>query len=522
MSLELIKEAVRINQVIGQETTQTIVENDIIVPDVKPDITRILLLDGDAFIGNTETVQDKILVNGTVRYKILYVSDDPEQPVKSINASSPFNYAVDIPNARQGMQCRVKCDIEHIEYEILNSRKVNVKTIISMSGKVTNQLEQSIVNDFDGIEEVQILRSTTSVNSYIGSSETNCPVRETVEIPAGKPTIREILRSDVKITGKDYKLTDNKVVAKGELNVSTLYVGDDEGKSLQFMEHEIPFTQFIDLPGVDEDSCCEVEFNIADSSFEAEEDNDGELRFLKGEVIVNVFVDGFGKKEIELVEDAYSPNFRLGLEKEVFKTEELVTENRSQVIVKETIEIAGESPDIAEVFNVLSRPSLSECRLSEDRIILEGVLESNILYLASSTEQPVFCSEQEIPFKHGIDVKGVRSDMRCTVEMNIEHCSYSMVSAREVEIRFVTSVIVRINNQVEIPVVTKASEQALEDKRQALQPSITIYFTQPGDSLWKIAKRYYVTVDELKKVNATLADGDIAPGDQIIITRKAR
>lgn len=520
MSLELIKEAVRINQVIGQETTQTIVENDIIVPDVKPDIARILLLDGDAFIGNTEIVQDKILVNGNIRYKILYVSDDPEQPVKSINTSSPFSYAVDIPSARQGMKCRVKCDIEHMEYEILNSRKVNVKTIVSISGKVSNQLEQNIVNDFDGIEGVQVLRSTASINSYTGSNEVNCPVRETVEIPAGKPTIREILRNDVKITGKDYKLTDNKVVAKGELNVSTLYVGDDENRSIQFMEHEIPFTQFIDLPGVDENTCCEVEFNIADLSFEAEEDNDGELRFLRGEVMLNIFVDSFGKKEIELVEDAYSPDSRISLEKDIFKTEELITENKSQVILKETVEISEESPDIAEVFNVLSKPSLSECRLADDRIMLEGVLESNILYLASSTEQPVFCSDREIPFKHTIDVKGVNPDMNCTVEVNIEHCSYSMISAREVEIRFVNSVIVRINNQVEIPVVVKAAEQPLDDKRQASRPSIVIYFTQPGDNLWKIAKRYYIPMDELKRVNNISADGDVSPGDQVIITRK--
>ena len=522
MSLELIKEAVRINQVIGQETTQTIVENDIIVPDVKPDIARILLLDGDAFIGNTETVQDKILVNGTVRYKILYVSDDPEQPVKSINTSSPFNYAIDIPSARQGMKCRVKCDIEHMEYDILNSRKVNVKTIINISGKVSNQVEQNIVNDFDGIEGIQVLRNMTSINFYIGSNEANCPVRETVEVPAGKPTIREILRNDVKITGKDYKLTDNKVVAKGELNISTLYVGDDENRSIQFMEHEIPFTQFIDLPGVDEDACCEVEFNIADSSFEAEEDSDGELRFLKGEVIVNVFVDSFGKKEIELVEDAYSPNSRMSLEKDIFKTEELVTENKSQIILKETVEISEESPDIAEVFNVLSKPSLSEARLADDRIVLEGVLESNVLYLANSAEQPIFCSEQEIPFKHAIDVKGIKSDMGCTVEMNIEHCSYSMVSAREVEIRFVTSVIVRISNQVEIPVVARASEQALDDKRQDSRPSITIYFTQPGDNLWKIAKKYSITMDELKRVNGISADDDVDPGEQIIITRKLK
>ena len=61
MSLELVKEAVRLNQPIGEDTIQTIVENDIIVPDVKPDITRILLLDGDSWIDSAEAASDKVL-----------------------------------------------------------------------------------------------------------------------------------------------------------------------------------------------------------------------------------------------------------------------------------------------------------------------------------------------------------------------------------------------------------------------------------------------------------------------------
>ncbi|MGI6668206.1 MAG: DUF3794 domain-containing protein [Acetivibrionales bacterium] len=118
MSLELVKEAVRLNQSIGEDTTQNVIENDIIVPDVKPDIVRILMADGDAWINGAEAATDRILINGTIRYRILYISDDPDQPVRSITSSSAFQYSMDIPDTRQGMCCRAKCDIEHLEYEI--------------------------------------------------------------------------------------------------------------------------------------------------------------------------------------------------------------------------------------------------------------------------------------------------------------------------------------------------------------------------------------------------------------------
>ncbi len=520
MSLELVKEAVRLNQPIGEDSTQTIVENDIIVPDIKPDIARILLLDGDAYINSTESASDKLLIGGTVRYKILYISDDPEQPLKSINTTSGFQYTMDIPGTRQGMQCRVKCNIEHMEFEILNSRKVNVKSIVSLNARVTDQLEQFIARDFEGADNVQVLRNTVSVNSYIGDSDTGCPVRETLEIPAGKPAMLEVLRNDVKITGKEYKVTDNKIIAKGELNVSTLYIGDDETRSIQFMEHAVPFSHFIDIPGADETSCCNVEIDIGEMSFEIDEDADGELRQLRGEVMLNVYSECFGKKEIELVEDAYSPEFRMVLEKEQLQMEELAAEDKSQVTLKETVEVDEEFPEIYEVFNLLGKLSISDSEVTTDRITIEGVIGCNILYLANSEEQPVFCVDREIPFKQTLDVKGARAGMKLDADMSIENCSYSIVSPREAEVRFVVEMLTRVNKQVNIPVISRVTEQALDRTRMERQPSITIYFAQQGDTLWKVAKKYYTTIEELRKNNEYGNSDVLSPGDQILIPRK--
>lgn len=520
MSLELIREAVRLNQPIGGDTTQAVVENDIIVPDIKPDIARILLLDGDAFVNSVETASDKLLIAGTLRYKILYVSDDPEQPVKSINTSSGFHYSMDIPDARQGMQSRVKCDIEHMEYEILNSRKVNVKAILNLYGRVTSPLEQYVTMDFSGIEDVQVLRNTISVNSYIGESGTGCPVRETLELPAGKPTVLEILRNDAKISGKEYKVSEGKLAVKGELNISTLYIADDETRSIQFMEHEVPFSQLVELPGIDEDSYCNVDVDPGELSFEAEEDADGELRLLKCETTLDIYAESFGKKDIELVEDAYSPNSRMSLEKEQLKLDELVSDNRNQVTLKDTVVLDDSAPDISELFNILGKLSVSGSEITDDRIVIEGVIASNILYLANNEEQPVYCADREIPFRHALEIKGARAGMGLDVEMDIDHCSYSIISSKEVEVRYNIGLNTRVSRQVSIPVISRAYDQPMDDKRLAQQPSVTIYFAQQDDTLWKVAKKYYTTMDELRKNNGLEENAQLTAGEQILIPRK--
>lgn len=519
MSLEFVRELIKVNQVIAENSTQTVIENDIIVPDVKPDINRILLIDGDAIITGTEALQDKIMINGTIRHKILYASEDPDIGLKGINSSYNFSYGLDASKLRQGMKCRAKCDIEHIEYEILNGRKINVKTIMRISGKGIDEAEWDIIEDLKGIEQLQVLKSNIDINTYIGSNNELCKIVENLEVPAGKPSIREILRTDIKITGKDFKLTENKIVAKGELGISTLYLGDDDSQSIQTMEHEIPFTHFIDLTGVSEDARCEVTYQLGEVIMETSEDSDGELRVINGEFNIDIFVEGYNKRNIELLDDAYSPRARMSIEKETFTLEEFVCENKSQIILKDSIASENGNRDIIEVFNVLSKPILTDCKVQDDKVIIEGIVKNNVLYLAGSEQEPVKCIEKETAFRQNIDLHGIKKEMGCEVELETEHCNYSMTSSTEVEIRIVICVTTKITILIECPIISKVVEFPIDEKKLEDVPSLIIYFSQPGDTLWKVAKKYYTTIEEIQRLNKLSERDLISAGMQIIIPK---
>jgi hypothetical protein len=520
MSLELIRESIKVNQVIGEDTTQTVVENDIIVPDIKPDIASIILLDGDVFVNSTEVLQEKILMSGIICFKILYLSDDSNQSVKSINTNAGFSYGLDILNAKPGMSCKVRCDIEHLDYNILNGRKINAKAIVRIAGKVISESEQNVISNIDSIEGVQVLKDTMRVNCFIGENEAEFILKEALDIPSGKPAIREILRNDVKITGKDYKMADNKVIAKGDLNISTLYISDDEDRSIQYMEHEVPFTQFIELPGTSESTVCDLEFKVGDSRFEPGEDSDGDLRVMNGEIELSISASGYEKRSIEAVEDAYSREVKIDLEKDSFRTEDIVCENKGQIILKDTVVVDDGAPEIAEVFNVLCKPVLVDYKIVDEKVIIEGVVNNNVLYLANSVEQPVNCYNQEVPFRHSIDVKGIKPNMDCNINLDVEHCNYSMVSSAEVEIRLVICLTLKVVDQIVIPLVVRVLESPMDNRQLESQPSLVIYFAKPGDNVWKIAKRYFTTVDDIRSMNDLGEHDQLLPGQQIIIPKR--
>lgn len=520
MSLELVRESTKVNYVVGEELAQTIVEHDIIVPDVNPDVARILLIDGEIREGDSEASQDRIHVDGTIYYKILYVSDDPEQSVKSINTSSDFSYTVDVANSRAGMKAKVKCDIEHIDYEILNGRKINAKTILRIYAKAVNDVEQEFVSDLRGIEDIQVLKDNVDIYCYLGENTVNCTSEEMLEVPAGKPAIKEILRNDVKIVGKDYRISDDKIIAKGDINILTLYIGDNEERSIQFMEHEISFTQFIDLPGISESSECEVDYRIKNATFIPQEDSDGELRILKAEVTVGLMAEATDKKNVEIVSDAYGLRSNIENERQAFKINRVVARNRSQVTLKEVVEFDGNSPDISEVFNVLCKPGLLECSAGDGYVNVEGIVKNNILYVANNTEQPVFAYSYEMPFSQRIELEGAKPGMRCDVDLEVDHYSYSVISANEVELRVVVDINARLMEQTDVSLITNVTETPAEDRSNEQYPSITIYFSQPGDTLWKIAKKYRTTVEDILRVNEFGADDVIGVGQQIIVPRK--
>ena len=62
--MELIKNTVNICRIPAKGTTKTMVDSDVIVPDVKPDILKILQVDADCCVTDTYIENGKLIING--------------------------------------------------------------------------------------------------------------------------------------------------------------------------------------------------------------------------------------------------------------------------------------------------------------------------------------------------------------------------------------------------------------------------------------------------------------------------
>lgn len=515
MALDLNGENILVSGIAGRGEINTVIEDDVIVPDSKPDVGRILVADADILIGNAEADRDKATVSGIIRYKIIYMPEDRENDIRNIVSDMPFSRDINVPGAEAGMGCTADCRVEHIECAIANSRKLNLRSFLRFTCKVNKEKSIKAVSDMRGADDIQLLREEYDIKRFLGTARESFIVGQTLEVPVGNRPVFEILRTDVETGGLTVEPNENKVVLRGDIIVSNLYSAEDAEESIQHMEHEIPFTHYIDLPGVDRGSVCTASCRILDYKCTADEDINNEMRLVNVEVELAAEVEGAAESKIDLITDAYSPSKDIRLIEDNIQLEGFGGRSASKLPFREVVTIGSGQPAISRVYYIIARPVLSEYAVSDGKLTVEGLVECNVIYCPEDGEVPICCQNYEIPFRHEMDSAGSREGDDCEINLRVDHCGYSILSSEELEIRITMSIDAATTRVFELPVIAAAEEEELSQEYK--KPSVLLYFARKGDTLWSIAKKYRTTVSDIMDCNNIDEDDDLAAGQQILI-----
>ncbi|OQB13351.1 MAG: LysM domain protein [Firmicutes bacterium ADurb.Bin193] len=515
MMIEYQHEPVCVSEAAITAFSQAYTEADIIVPDVKPDIAKVLQIDARAVILSKECSTDRITVEGKATLNILYVGED--NSVKSINSAQNFTHYIDVKGAAEGMGIELESDVENVEYEVINSRKINVRTLIGLDVKAFMPRDINVLTNVMG-GEFETLRKKIKPYSVVARIDDNTEIKEKLEIPAGKPSIASILKIDARVKESELKVSTNKLIIKGTLCVTTLYLGDMDRDVIQFMEHEVPFTEIFDVPSADDGMDGQISFAVTDITYDIVEDSDGDSRILIVCVAVAVTGKVARQLEIDVIEDIYSVNTPLYVAKNTANLDKMVENTRVQVTVNDVATVSDESPEIVQVYNVIAKPYLSETRIENGKIVVEGVVDAYILYMSDDKSCPLYTHKHEMRFSHNMDGGNACDDMYCDVKLDIDHISYNIAMGREVQLRIILGISAKVicTDRIEYVTEVAASDESAEASEKK-KCCIKIYFVQKGDKLWDIAKKYRTTMDKIMQMNDISDESEIIAGKQIII-----
>lgn len=521
MDIELTGEQIGINSFFGEETIQAVLENDINVPDARPDVEKILHVKADMYIVDTEVMQDKVVIDGAIRYTILYMCDDEMQPVRSMVADIDFSENVFVSEARPTMKPFVKLNAQYIGHNVINGRKLNIKTIADISVGIVSDTKQDMIVSITGTDDIQMRSETVKISEIVGDEQEDFIIREEFTMPEEKPLILELLSTDIKVTGKDMKLTDDKVVIKGDLVVSTLYIADEEQQTIQFAQREIPFTQFMDFPGMNENRNCTLHYELKEVTVEPREDSDGELRNISVEASINARVICTDTSEIDVIADAYSPTHKLNLETTNIMVPRYVVEKvQEQEQLSEKVFIREDAPEARELFSVTCNISSTDYEVLEDRVAIDGVVTFDVLYISDDRETPIHNCLHEAPFKKVVAAPGAKPGMKCELQIEPSVCNYSLVTPIEIDIHQTVDIGVKVKTENKVQIITGAKPEPIDKNYFKATPSMVMYYIQPEDTLWDIAKRYYTTVEEIVDVNDIQFPDRLEEGKCILIPKR--
>ncbi len=509
--MELMKENVQASESVASGTAQIMVDGDIIVPDVKPDILKILQVDAVAVVTDRTVTNGRVNVDGKVNLKILYIPDREDEKIKSILTSFDFSHCIDKQQVGENMGVDLEADVERVEFQLLNSRKLRAKAIVGLGYEVNNIHNIQVVTGVDEPDCLEIVKKPMRMHNVIDNVERGFVLKESMEVPSGQSSIREILKMDVKTSDKDYKVVTGKVVAKGVVNVCVLYIAANGG--IEFMELDIPFTEVFDMEDATDGVECEMDYVVSDVEYEAVEDNDGDCRIVNMDLVLTAKIKAWSEMEVEVISDCYGPGWETKLDRKEITIDEVVARPKAQNTLREMISVGRNLPQMIGIYNVITRAFISGTSVERDRIAVEGKIEAYLLYLSDSEESPVYSYKQEIPYSYVLDSPGAKPGMECDIKAEVEHASYNLNMANEAELRCILSINANVVQKKKVWLIDEIDLLPIgEDNKKG----IVIYFVQAGDSLWDIAKRYSVAVDDILKCN-NLSEEDIVQGTQLIV-----
>lgn len=505
MAFEANYQEITLNQIRSREIAMETAEGDVIVPDVQGDVGKVLQVKTSCAIESREVSGERLNLSGTVYATILYLPAEGTG-IEAMHTTLPFQHTVRLEEEKTFVEA--EAEIGEVTYYLYHSRKLNLKVVVNIKKQISSDCSWRVLTGCKADCDTEVKYVTVPYVAEHIQSDQVLAVREQTELAGSLPDINRILFCEGKIRDQEIQLMTNKAMIKGEIVLSFFYYSMEE--TAEYAEHVIPFTEVIDAMGVSEEMEEQATLLLSDLQMRAGEDGDGDLRMLYLDAKIFVSIRAVLWQRTELVEDLFCTDYPISCSCETISYSRAKPGASKDIPIRENVS-CQDQPSIGRIYLMNVNASLESVTCRDGKTQAEGGCTIDLLYQSPEGE---YCSlSKEIPFSQELEGELSRGDMKITTG----NFSYHLLSAGEVELRGTIYIEGTAAEQVEVPCILQA--EAVENaENDGPRPSLVIYFTQPGDTLWNVAKHYSVTRDSIVKANK-LPEGALAAGQKILIPR---
>ncbi len=134
--MELLMKNIHMCRRAKQVEKQVVLEEDLNVPDAKPDVEMIIQSREHVVVEHTRAETGKLYADGYMEVGILYQDDTAEHRLHRLETRLPFEETIVMEDLESGEDVRLHYETEDLNVSLINSRKLAIRAIVRYDASV--------------------------------------------------------------------------------------------------------------------------------------------------------------------------------------------------------------------------------------------------------------------------------------------------------------------------------------------------------------------------------------------------
>lgn len=489
----------------GRCSSQFSAEGDVPIPGSLRETTNVLYASAMAVVEGTESMQDRISVSGRVIFCVLYTQGDKTR-VESIEATADFSHLCDLPGATPQAAVTAFAQAQQVHARVQNGR-MTMRTLVKVCARAVGC---GTMEALAGIDDANVQTKTMQISCRrtVGRGSGDVLMREEFPLPQDL-AITDTLGARAIASFHDTAGGQGRIGLAGEVTIEAIHASSLPGRPLVVTRHTAPVSQSVEISG-ESGELLEGRIQVKDVAVASQDIGDGE-RTLRAEVLLGLSAWADREESISVLTDAYTTS---GDDLRLTRLPLTLRTGDNRMTAAESGKAALLLPEgsrpVRTMLAAFATPALKDFFQQGSRLIVEGTLDTTLIYLTDDG-MPV-SARVEAPFRTAFAAEAAPEDIVLLTSSNVEAVP---VTSDRVEMRYVLHAQVEGLRTGEAVFATEASAVTGAD----VPEDMILYFVQPGETVWDIARRYRIPEGSLRALHSDLM-GEPGAGQGLVIWRQ--
>lgn len=538
MSITVHSRFLRVRDCVGEGKASAILQDTLDIAGGYPDVERVIA--AHAVPRHMEAVagEGQVTVRGAMDVRLLYAAlpapghghsrghDDGHEPddehehadprlvLAEFSDRCPFEVVVTLPGTTPGCRAWPTVAVDSVAASLVSRRRLGVDVAIVAGVRVCEDQEVRAAVDVAAVppDRVRCVKETVHVEHLAAEGAAPLRLDLSLALPPEELPLSDILWVTPRCRHVTGRAAEGRVFLEGAVDVDVLYLTGDGASPVQAFSwpdaHR--FTVPLDLAAARPGMVVLGAVDFSGVSCSREGDRcltvvaDGEVRAVVRQVM-----------DLPLITDvACEAGGPLDVIRRTVRFPHHLPEGRHDYTAGGVLSLPPTRPPVDCVLWSDAAYIPDQVVVEDDRVLVEGDLSLRLLYRGVDGAVCHADFPRALRLSDAVDLPGIRPGMMAHAQVSVHACAVRLVDPETLQVDVVLKIEVRGMRTVQVEVVVEVVAVA------PCPPGTTLrmVIVQPGDTLWKLSRRYGVPLEAVIRANPQIPDPDlIYPGQRVRI-----